>query len=146
MVFLFKVSLKGGFLVSKAVDIDKLISLVELNVGRWKPSAVAIVDINNKVWGKKGEIPDDILEYYKGFPLKNMHIGDTVHNNNSFFMKVTDKIGVIVVMQDLHISKLASINLRGRINVLSEFYALNGHVKEKKSLLDEVKEKERRIW
>lgn len=132
--------------MSKDVDVDKLLSLVEVNLGRWKPLAIAIVDVNNKVWGKKGEIPAEFLEYYKSFPLRSMHIGDTVHNSNSFLMKVTDKVGIVIVMQDPHISRLASINLRGRINVLSEFYLIDRYVKDKKSILNDVKEKERRIW
>lgn len=132
--------------MSSEIDIDKLISLVETNVGRWRPLAVAIVDINNKIWGERGRIPAELLEYYKNFPLRDMHIGDTVHNNNSFLMKVTDKVGVIVIMQDSHISRLASINLRGRINVLSDFYVIEKYIRDKKSVLDEVKEKERRIW
>ncbi|MEM3569739.1 MAG: hypothetical protein QXW47_11600 [Candidatus Jordarchaeales archaeon] len=132
--------------MSMEIDVDKLLSLVEMNVGRWKPLAIVIVDVNNKVWGRKGEIPAGFLEYYKSFPLKNMHIGDTVHNNNSFLMKVTDKVGVVIVMQDPHISRLASINLRGRINVLSDFYIIDKYVKDKKSLLDSAKEKERRVW
>ncbi|MEM1722870.1 MAG: hypothetical protein QXK43_03830 [Candidatus Jordarchaeales archaeon] len=75
-----------------------------------------------------------------------MHIGDTIHNNNSFLMKVTDKVGVIVIMQDPHISRLASINLRSRINVPSDFYVIEKYIKDKKSILDEIREKERRIW
>ncbi|MBS7287720.1 MAG: hypothetical protein KIH01_02960 [Candidatus Freyarchaeota archaeon] len=126
--------------------INRLIMLVELNVGKWKPLAVAIVDINNKVWGKSGEIPQEYFDYYKNFPLKNMHIGDSVHNRNSFLMKVTDKVGIIVVMQDPHLSRLASINLRGRLNVLSEFYTLEKHIREKMGVLDEAKDRERRVW
>jgi len=133
--------------LSEPIKIDKLMDLVELNVGKLKPEAIAIVDINNKVWGMRGEIPHEFFEYYKGFPLEGMHIGDSVHNNNSFLMKVTDKVGIIVVMRDMHFSRLAAINLRGRINVLSEFYILDKYVKKKKkSILNEVKEKERRIW
>ncbi|MEM4446974.1 MAG: hypothetical protein QW461_06765 [Candidatus Jordarchaeales archaeon] len=132
--------------MSSEIDTDKLVSLVETNIGRWKPLAVAIVDINNKIWGERGEIPAELLEYYKNFPLRDMHIGDTIHNNNSFLMKVTDKVGVIVIMQDPHISRLASINLRSRINVLSDFYVIEKYIKDKKSILDEIREKERRIW
>ncbi len=78
-----------------------------------------------KFGARKGEIPAEFLEYYRGFPLRNMHVGDTVHNSSSFLMKATDKVGVVIVMQDPHISRLASINLRGRINVLSEFCIIN---------------------
>ncbi|MEM1658802.1 MAG: hypothetical protein QXK94_07210 [Candidatus Jordarchaeales archaeon] len=43
--------------MSSEIDTDKLVSLVETNIGRWKPLAVAIVDINNKIWGERGGNP-----------------------------------------------------------------------------------------
>ncbi len=60
-----------------------------------------------------------------------MNTGDSVHSGNTFLMKVTDKTGIIVVMRDLHIARLAAINLRGRINALSDFYSLEKFIMEK---------------
>ncbi|WXG41866.1 MAG: hypothetical protein WED07_14060 [Candidatus Freyarchaeum deiterrae] len=112
------------------VNVDKLIELVERNIGTWKPLAVAIVDVNYKVWGEKGSVPKNILDYYKKFPLSGMRVGDSINNNGSFLMKVTEKTGVIVILGDHQISRLATINLRGRLNALSDFYNLEKLVKE----------------
>jgi hypothetical protein len=116
--------------LNEEINVDSLIELVELNVGDWKPLAVAIVDVNYKIWGEKGSVPKNILSYYKKFPLSNMQVGDGINNNGSFLIKVTKKTGVIVVMGDPRISRLAAINLRGRLNALSEFYNLEKFIKE----------------
>jgi hypothetical protein len=116
--------------LNEEINVNKLIELVELNMGTWKPLAVAIIDVNYKIWGEKGSVPKNILGYYKKFPLSEMQVGDNMNNNGSFFMKVTNKTGVIVVMGDHHISRLAATNLRGRLNALSEFYNLEKLVKE----------------
>jgi hypothetical protein len=138
----------GFALLSKESEIGRLIDLVELNVGNWKPLAVAIVDVNYKVLGEKGSMPREFLNYYENFPISGLHVGDSINNSSSFLMKVTDKTGVIVIMEDPHISRLAAINLRGRINALSEFYNLEKLVKEKKkkSILDEMSKREERVW
>ncbi|WXG41863.1 MAG: hypothetical protein WED07_14045 [Candidatus Freyarchaeum deiterrae] len=116
--------------LSEASNVGKLIELVELNVGSWKPLAVAIVDVNYKVWGEKGSVPKNILNYYKKFPLSGMQVGDNMNNSGSFLMKVTEKTGVIVVMQDPHISRLAATDLKGRLNALSEFLTKIAHQRE----------------
>ena len=115
---------------SEEINVERLIELVELNVGNWKPEAVAIIDVNYKIWGEKGNIPKDVLNYYKKFPLSGMQVGDNMNNSGSFLMKVTDETGVIAIMRDPHVSRLAAINLRGRLNALSEFYNLEKLVKE----------------
>ncbi|MEM2146853.1 MAG: hypothetical protein QW279_15930, partial [Candidatus Jordarchaeaceae archaeon] len=79
--------------MSEKSEVGKLIELVELNVGNWKPQAVAIVDVNYKIWGEKGKIPKDVLDYYKKFPLSGMQVGDNMNNSGSFLMKVTEKTG-----------------------------------------------------
>ena len=134
--------------MSEESNVDKLIELVELNVGNWKPLAVAIIDVNYKIWGEKGSVPKEYLKYYEAFPLAGMHVGDNINNSSSFLMKVTEKTGVIVVMEDPHISRLAAINLRGRLNALSEFYTLEKFVKEedKKTKLDETRKREEKVW
>lgn len=111
--------------------LDRMIEQVELNLGSWKPEALVIVDINYKVWKEKGKVPKGCIKYYKKFPLSEMHEGDTIHNSNTFFMKVTEKMGIIVVMKDSSLARLSAINLRGRINALSDFYSLDKLVKEK---------------
>jgi len=103
------------------LNLDKLVEIVEVNLGRWKPEAVAIVDVNHKVWCQKGNVSGEILDYYNRFPLLDMHLGDSLHNNNTFLMKVTERTGIIVVMNDPQVARLAAINLRGRINALSDF-------------------------
>jgi hypothetical protein len=127
-----------------------MIELVELNSGNWKPSGLAIVDINYKVWGSKGIFSKDFLNYYKRFPLSEMHEGDSIHNSNSFLMKITEKTGIIVVMKDVNLARLTAINLRGRINAFSEFYCLEKLVeekdKDKKSRLGGALKTEKGIW
>ncbi|MFB0562216.1 MAG: hypothetical protein ACETWM_13515 [Candidatus Lokiarchaeia archaeon] len=107
---------------------EKLINLVEQNQGKWKTDAIFIVDINFKVWAKKGDLPDEILDFFSKFPFREMHIGDTVHNNNTYMMKVTEKTAVLIGMEDSHIARLSAINLKGRINALSPFYTLEKYV------------------
>ncbi len=129
------------------VSVDELINLVETNLGKWKPLAVFIVDINFKIWGKKGEVSSEIVDFYRKFPFKEMHVGDTLHNENAFMMKVTDKTAVLIGMGDSHIARLSAINLKGRINALSDFYTLEKIVEEKKeSKLNEVGKTVKRMW
>ncbi|MFB0562500.1 MAG: PAS domain-containing sensor histidine kinase [Candidatus Lokiarchaeia archaeon] len=113
------------------LNIEKLIKLVEINLGKWKPEAVAIIDVNHKVWGEKGSVPRDYLDYFEKFSLLEMHEGDSLNNSCSFLMKVTEKTGIIVVMEDPYIARLSAINLRGRLNALSEFYNLEKFIKVK---------------
>ncbi|WXG42284.1 MAG: hypothetical protein WED07_16215 [Candidatus Freyarchaeum deiterrae] len=135
-------------------SVDNMIEMVELNIGNWKPKGLAVVDINHKVWGEKGSFSDEILDYYKKFPLSELHPGDSIHNSNSFLMKITEKTGVIVVMPDVNLARLSAINLRGRINALSEFYGLEKLIKEKKkgkekskkSRLGDAMKTEEGIW
>jgi hypothetical protein len=133
---------------SKAPKTGKMIELVELNLGKWKPFAVVIIDINYKVWNQKGEIAPEVFEYYKKFPLSEMHLGDSIHNNNTFLMKVTEKTGIIVGMDDMHIARLSAINLRGRISALSEFYKLERFIEDEKrsTKLGDALKAERGIW
>ncbi|MEM2959611.1 MAG: hypothetical protein Q6366_003670 [Candidatus Freyarchaeota archaeon] len=128
-------------------NLNRMIELVELNLGTWKPQAMAIVDVNNKVWYEKGTVQREVLEYYQKFPLSEMHLGDTLHNNNTFLMKITDKTGIVVVMGEPHLARLAAINLRGRINALSDFYDLEKLIEEdKKTKMGSVLKKEKEIW
>nr|MDO8082097.1 hypothetical protein [Candidatus Freyarchaeota archaeon] len=126
----------------------KMIELVELNLGNWKPLAVVIFDINQKIWNQKGKILPEVFNYYKKFPLAEMHVGDSIHNNNTFLMKVTEKTGVIVEMESLHVARLAAINLRGRINALSEFYKLEEFIQEDKETtkFKDAAKSEKRMW
>ena len=119
--------------MSGATSLNKLTKLVELNVGRWKPEAVVIIDVNHKVWSEKGSFSRNLLNYYDKFPLSEMHVGDIINNSSSFLMKVTEKTGVIVVMEDPYLAKLSAINLNGRLNALSDFYNLEKGIDEKKS-------------
>lgn len=131
----------------EVLNMDKIIEMVEINIGSWKPEAVGIIDVNYRVWGEKGIFPKGTLDYYKKFPLSNMQVGDSVHNSNTFLMKITELTGIIIVMNDSHLARLAAINLRGRINALSDFYKLEKFVKKnKKSMFESALKKEEGIW
>nr|MDO8083148.1 hypothetical protein [Candidatus Freyarchaeota archaeon] len=113
------------------IDIERLISLVEVNLGNWKARAILILDVNFKIWGKRGEISNEVLKFYRKFPFREMHMGDTVHNQNTYMMKVTERTAVLIEMRDSHIARLSAINLKGRINALSEFCILEDYVEER---------------
>ncbi|MEM3586274.1 MAG: hypothetical protein QXO71_03035, partial [Candidatus Jordarchaeaceae archaeon] len=89
---------------------------------------------------------EEVLNYYQKFPLREMHIGDTMHNESSYLMKVTEKTAVIIKMEDAHFARLSSINLKGRINALSPFYEIEKYVEEKKGKLNEIGKTARRMW
>ncbi|WXG41576.1 MAG: hypothetical protein WED07_12570 [Candidatus Freyarchaeum deiterrae] len=115
--------------MSEETVVNRLIDLVELNVGKWKPIALAIVDLNYNVWGKKGNVSKEFFKYYKRFPLSEMNVGESINNSGSFLMKVTEKTGALVILGDPRISRLAEVNLRGRLPALSEFYTLEKFIK-----------------
>jgi len=112
------------FQMSEYPPIDKMINLIELNLGSWKPRSIVVIDKDFKVWGLRGEIPEKTVELFEKYSLEELKPGDSIHNGNSFLMKITEKTGVIVSMDDVRLSILASANLRGRINALSDFYLL----------------------
>ncbi len=129
------------------LDVSSFIKLVETNLGRWSANAIFILDTNFKVWGKKGELSDQVLNFYRKFPFQEMHVGDTLHNESTYMMKVTEKTAVLIRMDDSHIARLSAINLKGRINALSEFYTLDKIVEEKKSSkLNEIGKTAKKMW
>lgn len=114
------------------VDVERLLNLVEVNLGNWKAKNILIMDVNFKIWGKRGELAKEVLSFYRKFPLRDMHVGDTIHNQSTFMMKVTEKTAVLIEMRDFHIARLSAINLKGRINALSDFCILDDYVEERK--------------
>jgi len=108
--------------VRKRLDDDQVFKIIEINLGKWKPQGIAILDVNFRVWGVKGEIPNNVINFYEKFSLSHMHIGDMVSNNNTFMIKATEKTGIIVAMKDNHLAMLSAINLKGRINALTALY------------------------
>ncbi len=132
----------------EAPESGKLFELVEMNLGSWKPSYVAIIDVNQKIWDQKGKIRSKLLRYYKKFPLSEMHIGDSVHNENTFLMKVSEKTGVIVEMNNTHIARLAAMNLRGKLNALTEFSKLENFIQERenKTRVNGAAKTEKDMW
>jgi hypothetical protein len=110
--------------MSEYVPIDKMINLIEINVGKWKPTAVVIIDETFRIWGLKGELPEEALNLFRKYILEDIKPGDSIHNGHSFLMKVTEKTAVIVSMKEPSLAVLASANLRGRVNALSDFYGL----------------------
>lgn len=128
------------------INIERLINLVEANLGNWKAKSILILDVNFKIWGKRGDAPTEILNFYRKFPFREMHTGDTVHNENTYMMKITGKTAVLIEMRDSHIARLSAINLRGRINALSEFCTLEDHVEEKPATdVNKTKEKLKKL-
>ncbi len=105
-------------------QMDEVINLIEINCGNWKPTSIAIIDRTFKIWGLKGEFPEKFVNLFENYSLDELKSGDSIHNGNSFLMKVTEKTAVIISMGDERLSILASANLRGRINALSDFYML----------------------
>ena len=126
-------------MVSKRFKVVEVFETIDTNLGSWKAQGIAILDVNFKVWGVKGELSDDIFSFYEKFSLIDMHIGDTVSNNNTFMMKATDKIGVIIVMKDTHLAMLSAINLKGRINALSDLHELEKHIETEEKPKDAEK-------
>ncbi|MEM2135611.1 MAG: hypothetical protein QW261_14745 [Candidatus Jordarchaeaceae archaeon] len=110
------------------IPIDEMIKLIEINLGNWKPVGVAIIDKNFRVWGMRGSLPQKVLDIFASQSLEEIKPGDSIHYDSVFLMKVTEKIAAIVSMGDVRLSILASANLRGRINALSEFYRLEKFV------------------
>ncbi len=116
--------------MSESFHIDKTINLIEINLGNWKPIMIAVIDKNFKIWGLKGNFPEKAVKLFKNYSFDGLKTGDSIHNGNSFLMKVTEKTGVIISMEDEKLSILASANLRGRINALSDLYLLEKLVDE----------------
>ena len=114
--------------MSSHPQIDNMIHLIELNLGSWKPRSIVVIDKDFKVWGLKGKISEEAVKLFEKYSLEELKPGDSIHNGNSFLMKITEKTGVIVSMGDIRLSILASANLRGRINALSDFYLLEEFV------------------
>lgn len=115
-------------MVGNSQTIDQIFEIIERNLGRWKALGIALLDVNLRVWGIRGEVSERVFRFYEKFSLCDMHPGDTISNNNTFMIKATDKIGVIVVMKDTHLAMLSAINLKGRINALSDLYELEKNV------------------
>jgi len=106
--------------------VEKLLEDVERNKGNWNSKGLAILDLDSSIIiGFKGDIPKEYIEYYLKFPISERHEGDSIHNRNSFLMRVTEKTAVLVVLGDEHFARLAAINLRGRISALQDFYLLD---------------------
>ena len=97
---------------------------------------------------RKGKHPQRVDQILRSFPPSKNALRGSINNSISFLMKVTEKTGVIIVMEDPHISRLAAINLRGRLNALSPFYTLEKLVKDKdkKTKLGEALKKEEKVW
>ncbi|MBS7247902.1 MAG: hypothetical protein QXW47_07995 [Candidatus Jordarchaeales archaeon] len=114
------------------IDVNELLRLVELNVGSIPLSAVAIIDMNFRIWAVKGKLEDilEVLKKYENVLLSKMKTGEEIHNDGSFLMKVTDKSYVLAAVKNPLLIKIAIANLRGRINALSSFYVLDKLIDE----------------
>ncbi|MBS7287870.1 MAG: hypothetical protein KIH01_03770 [Candidatus Freyarchaeota archaeon] len=114
---------------------EKLLKVIESNIGKFSVEAIYIVDGDFNVWAHKGEIKGEVIGYYRKFPLATLNIGSFVCDKKSFLLKTTERTGVIVVMKEEHHTIMAAANLKSRINALSEFYELDKAI--------EILEKER---
>lgn len=114
-------------------ELEKFVKLVELNVGSIPLSAVAIMDENLRIWAVKGKMEDilELLKKYNNVSLSKMKVGDEVHDDGSFIMKVTDRTLVLASPKNPLLTKLAIANLRGRINALSTLYVLDKLAEQK---------------
>jgi len=123
--------MKGDLPLNK-IDVNELLRLVELNVGSIPLSAVAIIDMNFRIWAVKGKLEDilEVLKKYENVLLSKMKTGEEIHNDGSFLMKVTDKSYVLAAVKNPLLIKIAIANLRGRINALSSFYVLDKLIDE----------------
>lgn len=112
--------------------MNEFLRLVELNVGSTPLSAVAIIDVNFRIWAVKGKLEDilEVLKKYENVPLSEMKTGEEIHDGGSFLMKVTDKSYVLAAVKNPLLVKIAIANLRGRINALSSFYVLDKLIDE----------------
>ncbi len=115
--------------------IEKLMDDVERNKGKWNSRGIAIVSMDKSLIGMKGDVPEKCIEHYLKFPISEMHEGDSIHNGNSFLMRVTEKTAVIVVLGEEHFARLSAINLRGRISALHDFYLLDLDEKQGEKIL-----------
>jgi len=109
----------------KSQLVEKLLDDVERNKGNWSSRGIAILSVDNSIIGVKGDVPKEYIEYYLKFPISEMNEGDSIHNKNSFLMRVSEKTAVLVVLNDEHFARLSAINLRGRISALHDFYLLD---------------------
>ncbi|MGQ9723195.1 MAG: hypothetical protein ACUVXA_17970 [Candidatus Jordarchaeum sp.] len=115
--------------------MDKLLDDVERNKGNWNSRGMAILGVDSSVICLKGDVPREFIDYYMKFPISEMHEGDSIHNKNSFLMRITDKTAVLVILSDEHFARLAAINLRGRISALHDFYLLDLDSKDRERIL-----------
>ncbi|MEM1659157.1 MAG: hypothetical protein QXX87_05200 [Candidatus Jordarchaeales archaeon] len=114
-------------------ELEEFIRLVELNVGSISLSAIAIMDESFRIWAVKGKIEDilELLKKYRNVSLNKMKVGDEVHDDGSFLMKVTDRTLVLASPKNPLLTKIAIANLRGRINALSILYVLDKLAEQK---------------
>ncbi|MBS7250059.1 MAG: hypothetical protein KIH08_05630 [Candidatus Freyarchaeota archaeon] len=105
--------------------IEKLMDDVDRNKGKWNSKGIAIISVEKSLIGIRGEVPEKCIEYYLKFPISEMQEGDSIHNGNSFLMRVTEQTAVIVVLGEEHFARLSAINLRGRLSALHDFYLLD---------------------
>ncbi|MGQ9720561.1 MAG: hypothetical protein ACUVXA_04470 [Candidatus Jordarchaeum sp.] len=122
--------------------IEKLMDDVERNKGKWNSKGIAIINIENSIIGIRGKVSEECIEHYLKFPISEMHEGDSIHNGNSFLMRVTEKTAVIVVLGEEHFARLSAINLRGRISALHDFYLLDLDEKQSEKILEKGTPKE----
>ncbi|MEM3562615.1 MAG: hypothetical protein QXR19_05265 [Candidatus Jordarchaeaceae archaeon] len=115
--------------------IEKLMDDVEMNKGKWNSKGIAIISVEKSLIGIRGEVPEKCIEYYLKFPISEMQEGDSIHNGNSFLMRVTEKTAVIVVQGEEHFARLSAINLRGRLSALHDFYLLDLDEKQGEKIL-----------
>ncbi len=132
--------------------LERLMGVVEANLGRRKARGIAIVDDRFRLWAVRGGVGRDDLAKYSKLPVKELEVGSLIHDSQSFLLKVSDRFMVFVAMGENELSMVAAASLKGRINALSDFYKLDRALEEAEkeggrlnSLLRETAESYRRL-
>ncbi|MBS7288889.1 MAG: hypothetical protein KIH01_09195, partial [Candidatus Freyarchaeota archaeon] len=96
--------------------LERLMGVVESNLGRRRARGVAIVDDRFRVWAVRGGVRQEDLAKYSRLPVKELEVGSLIHDSRSFLLKVSDRFMVFVAMGENELSMVAAASLKGRIN------------------------------
>lgn len=110
--------------------LERLMGVVEANLGRRRARGIAIVDDRFRVWASRGGVRREELAKYSKLPVGELEVGSLVHDSQSFLLKVSDRFMVYVSMEEKELSMIAAAALKGRMNALSEFYKLDKALEE----------------
>lgn len=110
--------------------LERLMGVVEANLGKRKARGVAIIDDRFRVWAARGGVRQEDLAKYSRLPVRELDVGSLIHDSQSFLLKVSDRFMLFVAMGESELSMVAAASLKGRINALSDFYRLDKALEE----------------